>query len=145
MILIVGQNPSSAKKAKKNDSLDRLLDWCTAWKLDKWDFMNCSDEPGDKYTIDFDRLKDAGQQFDKIIALGNVASNALKKVGVDHFKMPHPSPLNRQLNDKQFEKTMIEEKYEERQPSKYGSAGKVSQKKCTKQELVGLYFDITIK
>ena len=111
MILIVGQNPSSAKKAKKNDSLDRLLDWCTAWKLDKWDFMNCSDEPGDKYTIDFDRLKDAGQQFDKIIALGNVASNALKKVGVDHFKMPHPSPLNRQLNDKQFEKTMIEECY----------------------------------
>lgn len=111
MILIVGQNPSSAKKARKNDSLDRLLDWCTAWKLDKWDFMNCSDEPGDKYTIDFDRLKDAGQQFDKIIALGNVASNALKKVGVDHFKMPHPSPLNRQLNDKQFEKTMIEECY----------------------------------
>jgi hypothetical protein len=111
MILIVGQNPSSAKKAKKNDSLDRLLDWCTAWKLDKWDFMNCSDEPGDKYTIDFDRLKDAGQQFDKIIALGNVASNALKKVGVDHFKMPHPSPLNRQLNDKQFEKTMIEKCY----------------------------------
>ena len=111
MLLIVGQNPSSAKKAKKNDSLDRLLDWCTAWKLDEWDFMNCSDEPGDKYTIDFDRLKDAGQQFDKIIALGNVASNALKKVGVDHFKMPHPSPLNRQLNDKQFEKTMIEECY----------------------------------
>ena len=111
MLLIVGQNPSSAKKAKKNDSLDRLLDWCTAWKLDEWDFMNCSDEPGDKYIIDFDRLKDAGQQFDKIIALGNVASNALKKVGVDHFKMPHPSPLNRQLNDKQFEKTMIEECY----------------------------------
>lgn len=111
MLLIVGQNPSSAKKAKKNDSLDRLLDWCTAWKLDEWDFMNCSDEPGDKYTIDFDRLKDAGQQFDKIIALGNVASNALKKVGVDHFKMPHPSPLNRQLNDKQFEKTMIKECY----------------------------------
>ena len=111
MILIVGQNPSSAKKAKKNDSLDRLLDWCTAWKLDEWDFMNCSDEPGDKYIIDFDRLKDAGQQFDKIIALGNVASNALKKVGVDHFKMPHPSPLNRQLNDKQFEKTMIKECY----------------------------------
>ena len=111
MLLIVGQNPSSAKKAKKNDSLDRLLDWCTAWKLDEWDFMNCSDEPGDKYIIDFDRLKDAGQQFDKIIALGNVASNALKKVGVDHFKMPHPSPLNRQLNDKQFEKTMIKECY----------------------------------
>ena len=96
-VVIVGQNPSGAEKPKKNDTIDRLLNWCTAWGLTNFEFMNCSDEVGEKYTIDF--------------ALGNVASDSLSKVNVEHFKMPHPSPRNRQLNDKQFEKTMIRKCY----------------------------------
>lgn len=35
-----------------------------------------------------------------IIALGNKASKSLGKV--PHFKLPHPSGLNRQVNDKTF-------------------------------------------
>ena len=38
--------------------------------------------------------------YKKIIALGNNASKALK--GLPHFKLPHPSGLNRQTNDKKF-------------------------------------------
>ena len=34
-----------------------------------------------------------------IIALGNNASKAIQG---EHFKLPHPSRLNRQLNDKEF-------------------------------------------
>ena len=49
--------------------------------------------------------------YHKVIALGNVASDSLKKINVEHFKMPHPSGLNRQLNDKQFEKNKIKECY----------------------------------
>lgn len=41
-----------------------------------------------------------------IVALGNEASNRLKARGVPHYKLPHPSPRNRQLNDPKF----IEEK-----------------------------------
>ena len=72
--------------------------------------MNCSDEVGQKYTIDYDSLK-VTSKYDKVIALGNVASNSLKKLNKDHFKMPHPSGLNRQLNDKEFEKKKIKECY----------------------------------
>ena len=75
-----------------------------------FEFMNCSDDVGEKYTIDFDRLGKC-EEANNVIALGNVASDSLRKVNVEHFKMPHPSPRNRQLNDKQFEKTMIRKCY----------------------------------
>lgn len=35
-----------------------------------------------------------------VVALGNNASKALKDI--PHFKLPHPSGLNRQINDKSF-------------------------------------------
>lgn len=37
-----------------------------------------------------------------IVALGNKASQVLTKMGLDHFKLPHPSPKNRKLNDQEF-------------------------------------------
>lgn len=49
---------------------------------------------------------------DKIVALGRVPSRALTLLGLPHICMPHPSGLNRQLNDPLF----IEQKlYELRQ------------------------------
>lgn len=38
----------------------------------------------------------------KIIALGVNASKRLEESGITHFKLPHPSGLNRQLNDKRY-------------------------------------------
>lgn len=38
----------------------------------------------------------------KVIAVGNKASERLTFSGVKHFKLPHPSGLNRQMNDKAF-------------------------------------------
>jgi hypothetical protein len=35
-----------------------------------------------------------------IVALGKAAHNYLKKQGLEHFTLPHPSGLNRALNDK---------------------------------------------
>src|SRR5574343_1226202 len=39
---------------------------------------------------------------DKIIALGNTAEKALTLLQLPHYKLPHPSPKNRKLNDKNF-------------------------------------------
>jgi len=43
----------------------------------------------------------------KLVALGNNASKALK--GIPHFKLPHPSGSNRQINNKKFIKAKLEE------------------------------------
>lgn len=36
-----------------------------------------------------------------IVALGNIASIRMTRLGVPHFKLPHPSGRNRMLNDKE--------------------------------------------
>jgi len=45
----------------------------------------------------------------KIIALGDTAARALDLVGADYFKLPHPSPLNRVLNNKVYLDAVLEE------------------------------------
>ena len=64
MIVIVGQNPSTAKQ-KKNSTFDRLGKWTKAVGLESYDFMNCSDDPGDKYEIDYERLSATKTTMDK--------------------------------------------------------------------------------
>ena len=44
---------------------------------------------------------------DRIIALGKTAEKALTLLHLDFLSMPHPSGLNRQLNDEQFVKGKI--------------------------------------
>lgn len=39
---------------------------------------------------------------DKIVALGKTAERALQMLGIEHFAMPHPSGLNRKLNDPEY-------------------------------------------
>jgi uracil-DNA glycosylase len=38
----------------------------------------------------------------KVVALGKTAEKALTLLGVPHYAMPHPSGLNRKLNDKAY-------------------------------------------
>lgn len=44
----------------------------------------------------------------KFIALGNKASDYLKDMHVDHFKLPHPSGRNRKLNNKKYVEEQLE-------------------------------------
>jgi len=43
----------------------------------------------------------------KIITLGTMAAWALEQLKIDHFSLPHPSGLNRKLNDKNFAKEQL--------------------------------------
>lgn len=44
-----------------------------------------------------------------IIALGKTAHKALTLLQLDHLEMPHPSGLNRKLNDKEYKEQKIKE------------------------------------
>lgn len=74
-------------------------------------FSNTYTHPGNftKKDIDYDRLYTISKGYKKVIALGNVASEALIKINVDHFKLPHPSGLNRKLNDKKYVTRVLKE------------------------------------
>jgi hypothetical protein len=47
------------------------------------------------------------RDYDVVIALGNKVSQVLAGENIDHYKMPHPSPLNRNLNSKEYEMRVL--------------------------------------
>ena len=55
------------------------------------------------FTKKLDQYKDR-----KIVALGKTAAKALSMTGRDFFEAPHPSGLNRKLNDQEYVKQMKE-------------------------------------
>ena len=79
--------------------------------VDGFYFMNAYPYPGKCKVsqVDLDNLRKAVYKVDKVVALGNFAAEALMKAGIDHFKLPHPSPLNRQINDEAFIKKCLDE------------------------------------
>lgn len=102
-VVIVGQNPS-AKDSGKNSTFDRLNSWADDLGISFFGFVNTSGKVGSikQSDVDLDNLVKACYNARRVIALGNFASEALDRAGIRHFKMPHPSPLNRQINDKNF-------------------------------------------
>lgn len=46
---------------------------------------------------------------DRIVALGKAAAEVLKKLDVEFLEMPHPSGLNRKLNDKNYTTSKLAE------------------------------------
>lgn len=112
-VLIVGINPSAAKLGH-NTTWRRLPRWADALGIDKFSFTNCISNPGPyKFSdVDLNMMKKCTEGHDKVVALGNFASNVLKKINVDHFTLPHPSGLNRKLNDREYELKVLSECHE---------------------------------
>lgn len=83
----------------------------TELEVKRWSFVNASSaKVATKSNIDWETLELA-RPYQKVIALGNFASEALAKVSIPHFQLPHPSPLNRNLNDPAYEKSVLRECY----------------------------------
>ena len=110
-MLIVGINPSSSKSISPCITLKRLYGWADALSIQFFSFVNCIGRPGpySHRDVDYELLLACVEGYDKVIALGGFPSRALDKIGVDHFMLPHPSGLNRKLNDKEYEKRILEE------------------------------------
>jgi hypothetical protein len=110
VVAFVGQNPS-AKASKNGNTFPRLVDWVNKLGLDTYTFMNAYPHPGkcSVSQVNLDNLRKALYKFNKVVALGNFAAEALTKAGIHHFKLPHPSPLNRQINDDRFINKCLDE------------------------------------
>ena len=105
-ILIVGSNPS--KRGVASSTLRNLYKWMDRIGIKHFSFTNLStvrtpnNRPLRKSEYQLERLCTECQNYDTILGLGKAASNALTWLNINHFCLPHPSGLNRQLNDKEF-------------------------------------------
>ena len=109
-VLVFGMNPSGRDlKHKKGPTLSRLENWMSTLGITYFSFVNTTDQTGDikASNVDFNRLQILTKQYNKVIALGGFVSRTLNTINVDHFMLPHPSPLNRLLNDKTLEKKTL--------------------------------------
>ena len=111
-IIVVGMNPSSymAKgNHRKNHTFDRLYRWSSELGLPIFSFSNVFHSPGSVHikSVDINMIKQLVDGYDKVLALGNLVSTVLDKIGTPHFKLPHPSPRNRLLNDKDYERHVL--------------------------------------
>lgn len=98
MVVFVGDQPSKCTdplvpfKGAKCEK--RLLAWIAELKVTQYVIIN-------RVSLEFDSTATQATAHSwPIIALGLAASKALKDR--PHFRLPHPSGLNRQINDKTF-------------------------------------------
>lgn len=124
-ILFIGSNPSIKSSSTLpfwEDSKSRsiLNSWISRTSLDNGyviHFENVSNHPTEnnrplnvsEIRFNLDRINTIikDRNFYRIVALGNTASKALTLLRVKHYSLPHPSGLNRKLNDKNFVEEMI--------------------------------------
>lgn len=116
MILFVGDKPSKKNKNKKvpfvgTKSYKKLLEWIYRLDIDLNDVYVCN-----RSHMDFNRVAPVINtpaiileilEEDKVVALGNEASKFLSENNQEHFKLPHPSGLNRKLNDEVYVKEQL--------------------------------------
>lgn len=120
-VLFVGQNPSKENLdlnvpfvgTKSHKVLNR---WAFIIGAHSYNMINCSNEiyfkPNKKNihsTAEYFTVLKFYLKYDKIIALGNIAAKVLTKANIEHFKLPHPSGLNRKLNDKKWLRKQLKE------------------------------------
>lgn len=116
MIFFVGDKPSSKNISHRAfhgaDCEKRLLCWIVDMGIHANSYLlfNKDDLSVDYRGVTFDD----GETYadvadgDKIVAVGKEASKHLFHLGIPHFILPHPSGLNRQINDDAFiEKSLM--------------------------------------
>lgn len=112
-IIVIGMNPSRilSIKNKETFTFKKLKHWMNNLGVKYFSFSNVNENIDhiSLSKVDFSRLNTITSDYDRVIALGNFASDALHKIRVNHFKLPHPSPRNRLLNDKDYENKILQQ------------------------------------
>lgn len=112
-VIFVGMNPGWLI-ANDKGSIGRLNKWASVIGVEHYSFLNVFAYPGAfrKDQVDEGWLLATIGKCDPdalVVALGKVAHDVLSRIRVSHLTVPHPSGRNRQLNDKEFEKNMLEQ------------------------------------
>lgn len=100
-VVFVGDRPSRLNKNKKvafvgAKCYNRLVSWIST--IQPKDFILINSHTNSMLSL----IKNYYLEGYKIVALGNLAATRLCTLGVPHHKLPHPSGLNRKLNNKQY-------------------------------------------
>ena len=118
---LVGSNPSckntdNSVPFEGTRSGDILNKWISQLNINNYRILNVAEivtsnnRPLKVKEYEFNQLEQAVKECDGVIALGNTAADALNKIGnVPYFKLPHPSPRNRILNDPYYLRNRIAE------------------------------------
>lgn len=110
-VLVLGMSRSAKTKPTKASTLTRLRSWCEAVNLREWDFHNVIPEivNGNHHSqVDVDTLARVAFERHKVIALGTFVSSVCRRNKIEHLKIDHPSPRNRNLNSKNYEVQMLQ-------------------------------------
>jgi hypothetical protein len=113
--LFVGLNPAARHPGtdwNNNSTFAKLFDWCDRLNVRHFSFVNVSHKSGvfDRNTIDVPFLmKTVATHNGPVVALGREVAAVMERTRHSFFKMPHPSPLNRLLNDPAYEEMMLDE------------------------------------
>ena len=110
-VIILVMSPSTKTKPFKNGTFARLQKWCDHVELKAFDFHNIIPDIANGCTIDqvdVEKLLQSVRGKVKIVALGGLVSKVCYKYGISHYKIDHPSPRNRNLNDPEYELYMLE-------------------------------------
>lgn len=112
-------NPSGAAFSRKKPSsaLARLDSWAERIGLRYYSFVNVSHDSGHipakcDHSIKKHARFDPGDmafledcirgEYHAVVALGGIPHEALDRLEIEHFRLPHPSGRNRVLNDKSY-------------------------------------------
>jgi len=110
-ILFIGMNPPRNKIMSHGQSYKRFCKWLESINcINIVAFTNLHWDPSwNKKSVDHAFLKAQLGEHTKLVAWGGLVSNHLTKMGLQHFVLPHPSPLNRQTNDPDFLQIKLKE------------------------------------
>lgn len=89
----------------------KLHHWYDELKIVHASFANIYDTPGKFSLKDIKKeyLNEICPNYDKVLALGAKVGDVLDLMHIPHFKLPHPSGLNRKLNDSGFIEQTLED------------------------------------
>lgn len=110
-VIFVGLCPTKLSIPRKGGAWNRFCAWLDFMEIiDIVSFTNISSDPNfDGKSVDTVFLKTSLGGYKKVVAWGSGVSKHLSRMGIDHFTIPHPSPLNRQINDKEYISRVLKE------------------------------------